>query len=458
MIRITSFTNKSIAVFGLGKTGISSSRALLDAKANVLAWDDSVEARSNAKSEGLKLTDLYQVEWNNIDTILLSPGIPDQFPKPHPLVERAKRSGCEIICDIELLARETLKPRIIGITGTNGKSTTTALIGHIFSQSNKKYQIGGNFGIPALDLETLDQSGTYILELSSYQLERVPSLLLDLAILMNISPDHLDRHNGMEGYIEAKRNILNSLKPNSKAIIGMDDRFCRAICLEHMVKMGGDNIIPVSIKNRVPGGVYVDDGRLFDDIENNAKVVLDLRDVTILRGTHNWQNIAFAYAASKMWGISEQDTLAAIKSFSGLEHRQNFVRKLGSIEFINDSKATNIEAAARALEANSKILWIAGGRLKENNIDALLPFLGEVLHVYLIGEAAVALSNLLDEIVPTTICNNMDDAVNLAYIAALEKKSATVLLSPACSSFDQYKNFEERGDAFCSIVKKLEDR
>jgi len=225
-----------------------------------------------------------------------------------------------------------------------------------------------------------------------------------------------------------------------------------------MVKMGGDNIILVSIKNRVPGGVYVDDGLLFDDIENNAKVVLDFRDLTILRGTHNWQNIAFAYAASKMWGISEQDTLAAIKSFSGLEHRQNFVRKLGSIEFINDSKATNIEAAARALEANSKILWIAGGRLKENNIDALLPFLGEVLHVYLIGEAAEALSNLLDKIVPTTICNNMDDAVNLAYIAALEKKSATVLLSPACSSFDQYKNFEERGDAFCSIVKKLEDR
>ena len=457
MIRINSFTNKSIAVFGLGKTGISSSRALLDGKANVLAWDDSVEARSRAKSKGLRLTDLYQVNWNDIDTLLLSPGIPDHFPIPHPLVERARNSGCEVICDIELLAREILDPKIIGITGTNGKSTTTALIGHIFGENNRKYQIGGNFGIPALDLETLDDSGTYILELSSYQLERVPSLLLDLSILMNISPDHLDRHNGMEGYINAKKNILMSLKPDSKAIIGMDDGFCRGICLEYMVKKGGDNIIPVSIKNRVPGGIYVDGGRLFDDIGSNAKAVLYLRDLKTLRGAHNWQNIAFSYAAAKLSGISEQDTIEAISSFSGLEHRQNFVRKIGSVEFINDSKATNIDAASRALEANTEIFWIAGGRLKENNIDSLLPFLGKVLHVYLIGEAADALSKLLNNLVPTTICENMNDAVNSAYIAALEKKSATILLSPACSSFDQYRNFEERGNTFCSIVNKLEE-
>jgi len=293
-----------------------------------------------------------------------------------------------------------------------------------------------------------------VLELSSYQLERIPSMRLDVAILLNISPDHLDRHGGMEGYVAAKRILFERTKEASKAIIGMEDNHCRALCLELMVNRGGKGIVPISASARAPGGVYVDDGMLIDDLDNQQKTIMDLHVVRTLPGRHNWQNAAAAYAAARAAEIAPDQIVAALKTFAGLPHRQELIIKSDGVSYINDSKATNTEAAAKALACYDNIHWIVGGQFKEENLGALESELVRVRQAYVIGEAQDQLADLLSPAVSISKCGDLATALQQAQEAAQRAKPGTVLLSPACASFDQFENFEKRGDAFRSLVNQ----
>jgi len=455
MITVTSFTNKPIGVLGLGRSGLSAVRALEAGGCDVWAWDDVQEKRDAAENEGVRLTDLYQIDFSALETIVLSPGIPDRYPEPHELTMRAREAGCELICDMDLLARENKLARFIGISGTNGKSTTTALIGHILNNSFHHAEIGGNYGIPALELLPLDENGTYVLEISSYQLERVPSMELDIAVLLNISEDHLDRHGGMKGYVAAKKILFERTLEDSTAIIGMEDTHCRGICLELMIGRKNTNIVPISSGTRVPGGVYVDNGMLIDDLDNRKKEIMDLRSVLALPGQHNWQNIAAAFAAVKAIGIEQEKIIEAINTYKGLAHRQEFIRVIDDISFINDSKATNTVSVAKALNCSNNIHWILGGQFKEDNLGTIEHLLERVSQAYLIGDSADQLAGLLGSSVPISRCGDLETAVNEAYRNANLAKPSTVLLSPACASFDQFSDFEARGDHFRALVNNL---
>lgn len=455
MITVSSFANKPIGVLGLGRSGLSAVRALAAGGAEVWAWDDTEDKRNDAIEAGIALTDLYQSDWSKLDKLVLSPGIPDQYPEPHALATRARDTGCEIICDVDLLARANDSARFVGISGTNGKSTTTALIGHILKEAGRLVEIGGNYGIPALDLPPLDESGTYVLELSSYQLERIPSVRLDVAILLNISPDHLDRHGGMEGYVAAKKILFERAGEGSQAIIGIEDNHCRGICLELMIKRGGKGIVPISASARAPGGVYVDGGMLIDDLDNQQNTIMDLHTVPTLPGQHNWQNAAAAYAAARAADIAPEQIKAALKTFGGLAHRQEHIQTIEGVAFVNDSKATNTEAAGKALACYDNIHWILGGQFKEENLGALEPMLERVSHAYLIGEASDQLSGLLGSTVSTSQCGDLETALAAAHKNAKLAKPSTVLLSPACASFDQFENFEVRGNTFRTLVENL---
>ena len=455
MITVTSYTNKSVGVLGLGRSGLSAVRALEAGGSDVWAWDDIEEKRESALLLGIKLTNLYRSDLSMIDVLILSPGIPDRYPEPHPLTLKAREAGCEIICDIDLLARENNVSRFIGISGTNGKSTTTSLIGHILSSADHQVEVGGNFGIPALDLQPLDGDGTYVLELSSYQLERIPSIELDIAVLLNISPDHLERHGGMQGYVSAKKILFDRIRKSSKIIIGMEDKHCRSICLELMLDLGVENIIPIAGSTRVPGGIYVDNGILIDDLKNNKAEITDLSNIPRLPGQHNWQNAAAAYAIARSFDIRPSKIADTFKTYEGLAHRQELILSSGGVSFINDSKATNTDSTAKALVCYENIHWIVGGQFKEESLGALQPVLNRVAHAYLIGRKLDKLENLLDPFVPVSRCGDLASALDIAYHNACLTKPSTILLSPACASFDQFKNFEERGDTFRHLINNL---
>ena len=287
MIIIPSFAGKTIAVFGLGRSGLSTAAALKRSGAEVLAWDDNEKGREGVRAAGIEPVNLYQYDWATIDTLILSPGIALNYPQPHPIARLAGSAGVDIFGDIELLSLSGISARTIGITGTNGKSTTTALIGHLLSHGNKKVEVGGNLGVPVLDLESLDDDGSYVLEMSSYQLELTHSLIFDVALLLNISPDHLDRHGGMAGYIAAKKRIFAGQSHSQVAIIGVDDEHCRKIYDEVKDSAHGE-LIAISSERAISGGVYVEDGLLYDDTgAGKAEEILDLRELTTLPGVHN---------------------------------------------------------------------------------------------------------------------------------------------------------------------------
>jgi UDP-N-acetylmuramoylalanine--D-glutamate ligase len=456
MIDIHPFAGYPVAVMGLGKSGLATARALVQSGAEVAAWDDSPARREEARAAGVPIVDLTTCDWSAHTTLVLSPGIPHTHPKPHPVAAKARAANCEIICDIELLARAQRNASFIGITGTNGKSTTTVLIGHIMALAGRKIAIGGNLGTPALELDALEGDGTYVLEMSSYQLDLVPSLTFDIAVLTNISADHLDRHGGMDGYVAAKRRIFHrQVRPRS-AIIGVDDDICRAIHADLKAK-NEQNLLAISGEGRVPGGIYVDAGWLTDDREGNAVPAIDLSRVASLPGRHNWQNTAAAYAATKMAGVPPPVIAACIGSYPGLAHRQELVATIDAIRYVNDSKATNADAAARALICYDAIYWIAGGRAKEGGITTLAPLFPRIVHAYLIGEAAAEFGQTLQGRVPHSKSGTLTAAVAQASAQARAdgRQGAVVLLSPACASFDQFANFEARGDAFRTLVDAL---
>jgi UDP-N-acetylmuramoylalanine--D-glutamate ligase len=459
MIQVFPFAGCPVAVFGLGRSGLAAARALMAAEAEVWAWDDSEEARAEAKRAGIPLVDLYLCDWRRHTTLVLSPGVPLHHPKPHPVVKLAQAAGCEVIGDVELLARAMPEASFIGVTGTNGKSTTTALIGHVLKRTARPVEVGGNIGVPALELEPLGADGVYVLEMSSFQLELTFSITFDAAALLNVTPDHLERHGGMKGYVAAKKRIFHRQTYPRTAVVGIDDAESRAVC-DELKAAGEQRVIPVSVDGPAVGGVFVAEGALYDDTEGGAERVMGLAGIPSLPGAHNWQNAAVAYAVARAVGVERVRISAAVETFPGLPHRQERLAVIDGVAFVNDSKATNGDAAAKALACYRTVYWIAGGLPKEGGLQPTLPHLGRVRHAFLIGQAAPAFAGFLEGRVPCTVSGDLGAAVEQALAKALADgiDGAVVLLSPACASFDQFRNFEARGDAFRALVAALPGR
>ncbi len=451
-IVVDSFKGRRVAVLGLARSGRAAARALTAGGAQILAWDDDPAVREALAAE-IPLCDPAQQDWRDIAALVLSPGIPQSYPEPHPAVLRAREAGAEIIGDIELLGRAQPEARYVGITGTNGKSTTTALVGHILAAAGRRVETGGNLGTASLSLAPLDSAGTYVLELSSFQLELIESLAFEVAVLLNITPDHLDRHGGMEGYIAAKRRVFAHQGAGSTAIVGIDDPICRTICKE-LRREGSARVVPISVNERAPGGVYVDQGWLVDATAGQPVRVLDLALAERLPGSHNWQNAAAAYAAARSVGVATGAAASAIRSFPGLAHRQELVDTIDGVRYINDSKATNADAAEKALACYEAIYWIAGGLPKAGGISSLTPYFRRLRHAYLIGTATEEFAATLGGSVPFTRCGDLGTALRAAAEDARRDgvAGAVVLLSPACASYDQFAHFEARGDAFRALV------
>jgi UDP-N-acetylmuramoylalanine--D-glutamate ligase len=456
LIEVSSFAGRPVAVMGLGRSGLATARALLAGGAQPWAWDDSAERRAEAAAAGVPLVDLHRRDLSSAAALVLSPGIPLDYPAPHPVARRAREAGLEIVGDIELLARSQPNAAYVGVTGTNGKSTTTALIGHILGLAHHRVQVGGNLGTPALALAPLGAGGIKVLELSSKHLQLVRTLALDFSVLNNKTPHHLDRHGGMAGYVAAKRRIFERARAAATAVVGMDDAPSRAI-RDELAARHDWNTVPISAERRLERGVYVLEGMLHDGTGEDAAPIADLRPIPTLPGRHNWQNAAAAYAAARATGVGPAVIAACLRSFPGLPHRQELVAVIDGVRYVNDSKATNADAAEKAILCYESILWIAGGRPKEGGIEPLRPHFHRIRHAYLIGEAAEAFAATLAGAVPATICVTLESAVAAAAAEAArqEPQGAVVLLSPACASFDQFTDFEARGDAFRHLVEAL---
>ena len=455
MIRVDTFAGRTVAVMGLARSGLASVRALVAGGSRVLAWDDAASRQAAAAALGAEVTDLAAADWAGIAALVLSPGIPHSFPAPHPVAAAAKAAGVPVIGDIELLRRAGPAARVVGITGTNGKSTTTALTGHVLRHAGLEAEIGGNIGRAVLDLPALAPSGIYVLELSSYQLELTPSLGCSAAVLLNVTPDHLDRHGGLKGYIQAKRLVFAGQPADSVAILGADDDVCLALAQE--LRDDGRRVIPVSGERRIEGGIGCADGMLHDDRAGSFRPAVDLSRAVALPGSHNAQNAAAAFAVASHFGVPAQVIAGAMASFPGLAHRQERVAEVAGVLYVNDSKATNADAAARALACYDAIYWIAGGVAKEGGIAALAPLFPRIRQAFLIGAAAPAFAETLGAAVSHEISATLDVAVAAAHAAARKDRrpGAVVLLSPAAASFDQFTDFEARGSAFRDLVGGL---
>jgi UDP-N-acetylmuramoylalanine--D-glutamate ligase len=461
MIPVRGFEGKKVAVFGLARTGLAAARALAAGKAEVVVWDEKPAAREAAQAEGFTLEDLNTADWLALSALVLSPGVPLTHPKPHWTVERAQEAGVPIMGDIELFARTVAaapahkRPKIVAITGTNGKSTTTALIGHVCRQAGRDVRIGGNIGFGVLGLEDMHGGAVYVLELSSYQLDLTSSLKPDVAIILNISPDHLERHGDMAGYVAAKKRILLNQGKGDTAVVGVDDEWCQQIVTE-ITAANRRTIVPISARRSMGRGVYALQGVLYDATGERVTEVADLTRAVSLPGRHNWQNATAAYAAARALGISDHAAAQGLMTFPGLAHRMETVGAIGRVRFVNDSKATNADAARQALASYPRVYWIAGGQPKAGGIESLADLFGAVGKAYLIGEAEDAFAATLDRKVPYARCGTMDAAVRAAFDdARASGDDAIVLLSPACASFDQFADFEERGEAFRAAVHQL---
>ncbi|WP_426026692.1 UDP-N-acetylmuramoyl-L-alanine--D-glutamate ligase [Brevundimonas sp. TSRC1-1] len=459
MIPVPGYEGRRVAVFGLGRSGITAARALRAGGAIPVLWDDGVSGRLQAQAEGFIVEDLTAADWSGFAALVLSPGAPLTHPKPHWTVDKARAAGVPVVGDIELFARaldalpEGRRPWVIAITGTNGKSTTTALIGWVLQQAGLTVHVGGNIGIGVLALPEPTPGAVYVIEVSSYQLDLTTSFAPDAAILTNISPDHLDRHGGMEGYVAAKRRIFQSRK--TAPYVGIDDPCGFAIWQE--LKAEGRAVDPVSVERPMDDdlGMYLMDDWLTYNAGGRPAPIVDLSKARSLPGRHNAQNAAFAFLAVNDMGIPEETVVKGLLTFPGLAHRMEAVGHIGHVRFINDSKATNADAARQALSSYPKVFWIAGGKPKDGGIDDLTDLFPRVAKAYLIGDAAEAFAATLGD-TPHVISKTMDAAVAAAAAdAASAGGDQIVLLSPACASFDQYPDFEVRGEAFRAAVLNL---
>jgi len=447
MIDTSFLKGQTVAVMGLGKSGTATASALGLGGARVWAWDDLAAARERAAAAGVPIVDLATVDLAQVSLLVWSPGIPHRFPQPHPLAEKARAAGIEPVCDVELLARARPDAHVLAVTGTNGKSTTTTLLAHVEAAAGRPVAAGGNLGIPALALPEPGSDGRIVLELSSYQLELVPSLRPDAAVLLNITPDHLGRHGGMDGYVAAKRQLFAQLKPGGTAVVGVDDAASAAIAAE--LAATGVRVVPISAQRRLDQGISAADGVLRVD----GVAAIDLAAIARLPGRHNWQNACAVAALALADGIDIAVIATALASYPGLAHRQELIATVDGVPYVNDSKATNADAAEKALVCYERVLWIIGGQAKEGGITSLLPLFPRIAQAFLIGEAASAFAATLVGKVPFTLCGTLECAVERAHDMA--RPGDTVLLSPACASWDQFKSFEHRGEVFRALVTAL---
>jgi UDP-N-acetylmuramoylalanine--D-glutamate ligase len=464
MIPITVFAGKKVAVFGLGKSGLLSAGALIKGGAEVVVFDDSEKMLADAQSAGLKSQNLRDLDWSEIAALVLAPGVPLTHPTPHWSVSLAHRHNVEVIGDIELFCRERAKVRdesgidcpLVAITGTNGKSTTTALTTHLIASAGLGAQMGGNIGVPVLALEPFARGRVYVLEVSSYQIDLAPSLRATVGILLNVSEDHLDRHGSMENYAAIKALLPASVEHGGTAVIGVDDRWTRDASVR--IERAGKTVVRVSVEGPLRDGYYAEGSRIVRAAAGKAFPVAQLAGIGSLRGAHNAQNAACAIAACVALDIDLVAIQKGLVSFPGLAHRMQQVGRKktasGAILYVNDSKATNADSAAKALGSFRDIYWIAGGKPKSGGIASLAEFWPRIRKAYLIGEAAPDFAKTLDGHVPYEINGVLSAAIDAATrdAEAAGLKEPVVLLSPACASFDQYPNFEVRGKAFTDLV------
>ncbi len=461
MIAVQCFEGKSVLVFGLGGSGLATVEALIDGGANVLAFDDNKDSCKKAQEKGFNVQDFNQLNFEKFEALILAPGVPFTHPEPHWTVKKARDANIEIIGDVELFNRERLRRApdcpFIAITGTNGKSTTTALISHILREAGFNVQMGGNIGQAVLTLEEFGEefckNQAYVIECSSFQIDLAPTLHPSIGVHLNLSPDHLERHGSFQHYADVKERLILGAE---RAVIGVDDTLSENIA--EKVGAAGIDLKSVSVSRSCD--IEVREGIL----HNEGQKVLDLIGARGLRGKHNHQNAAIAYGVCSYMGLSGALIEKGLKSFKGLAHRMEEVACYDGLLIINDSKATNSDAASRALASFDKIYWILGGLAKQGGIADLAPYFPKVMHAFLIGEAMDAFSKTVSEKIPFSYSQTLEVAVQQAIRKALDDKraglwpedeSVAVLLSPACASFDQFQNFEIRGDAFKKAVKAV---
>jgi len=458
VIPVTSFAGKTVAVFGLCGSGLASCHALKAGGAEVIASDDSVDRLAQAAQAGFITADLRTVSWANFAALVLTPGVPLTHPEPHWTVKLARAAGVEVIGDIELFCRERRRHApdapFVAITGTNGKSTTTALIAHLVREAGLDAQMGGNIGTAILSLEPPAMGRVHVIEMSSYQIDLTPSLDPTVGILLNVTEDHLDRHGTIEHYAEVKERLVAGVKGPGVAVVGVDDPFCAAIA-ERLARTG-KNVTRLSVQRELSDGVYLAGEDIVRAAHGARSRIASIANIGSLRGRHNAQNAAAASVAVLALGVTPDALQKGLRSFPGLAHRMEQIGRRGNVLFINDSKGTNADAAARALSSFDDIFWIAGGKPKTGGIESLREFFPRVRKAYLIGEAAQEFAATLGS-VPHELSGTLEAAVPdaLRDAAASGLAAPVVLLSPACASFDQFPNFEKRGDRFRDLVLAL---
>jgi UDP-N-acetylmuramoylalanine--D-glutamate ligase len=455
MIPVTTFAGKTVAVFGLGGSGLATCHALVAGGAKVIAFDDNAKKVEETALSGIATGDLRALDWSAVDALVLTPGVPLTHPAPHWSAALALAANVPVIGDVELFCREraahTPDAPFIAITGTNGKSTTTALIAHILRAAGRDVQMGGNIGTAILSLDPPSRARHYVIEVSSYQIDLAPSLAASIGIFLNVTPDHLDRHGTIEHYAAVKERVIAKAQT---AIVAVDDTFTRAVAKRRA--QAGGALVRVSAAGAQDAEIFFQDGKLHR--RGEAAALADLTGIGSLRGPHNGQNAAAAAAAVLALGVAPDVLQAALRTFPGLPHRIEEVGRAGRVLFINDSKATNADSTEKALNAfPADIFWILGGKAKDGGIESLKPFFPRIAKAYLIGEAAEPFARTLDGLVPVVRSGTLDAAVKQAAADAAQSSGAqpVVLLSPACASFDQFPNFEVRGDAFRRLVQAL---
>jgi UDP-N-acetylmuramoylalanine--D-glutamate ligase len=457
MIPATGFDGKRVAVFGLGGSGRATAAALVAGGAVVSAWDDSPATREAAAAAGIAIVDLEAADWAGFDALVLAPGVPLTHPEPHWTVRRAEAAGVEIIGDIEIFCRERRRnvpdAPFVAITGTNGKSTTTALIAHVLAAAGRDVQLGGNIGVPVLSLDPPRMGRYHVIEVSSFQIDLAPTLDPSVGLLLNITPDHLDRHGTMARYAGLKERLVGHART---AVIAVDDDHTQAVA--DRIEQAGGTVVRVSARRPLARGVFADGARLFVADDGAVRPFAMLDGIPALRGEHNAQNAAAAVATLRALGLADELIVAGLRSFAGLAHRMEQVARRGRVLFVNDSKATNADAAGKALRSFDRIYWIAGGRPKEGGIESLADHFPKIARAYLIGEAADAFAATLGTAAPVVRAGTLDAAVAAAAADAARDAhpEPVVLLSPACASYDQFQNFEKRGDAFRASVLALD--